>query len=615
MNTEILRDKILQLAVQGKLVPQNSNDEPASMILKRIKEEKEKLIKKGELKKVKALSPITEEEVPYGLPKGWEWSRLGDCCIINPRNSVSDKEQASFVPMKLIDGGFDNKHTYEVKLWEEIKTGFTHFAENDVVVAKITPCFENRKSAIMKNLVNGVGAGTTEINVIRCINKSIIPKYILDICKTEKFIKDGVATYTGTAGQQRVKRDYISNLVVGIPPLNEQLRIVEKADELFTLIKELANNKDELLKTINITRKEILNKAIQGKLVPQSPNDEPVSVLLKRIKEEKEKLINGGKLKKGKPLSSITVEEIPYELPKGWEWVRLGEMCSKIGAGSTPTGGQAVYKSEGIKFIRSQNVYNEGLRLGGIACIEEMTNEKMNGSIVKGKDILLNITGGSIGRCCIVDDDFDIGNVNQHVLIIRLLEDKLRGYIHYCIISNYIQKMIMNVQVGVSREGLSMFKLSRFLIPLPPISEQLRIVQKVDQLMTLCDELQKNIEQSEKDSELLRQSISQEAFKQNGEEDSVTSFGEFIKQKRKNKGITVTDMLKFLQDVKSSEYTKIEEGIVKPEKVVIEKIAEVLKLSEIEVKSLKKLKIKAKIVEYSGSDHQVQIAARRVKKN
>ncbi|WP_368250651.1 restriction endonuclease subunit S [Intestinibacter bartlettii] len=234
-----LKNAILSLAVKGKLVPQDDGDEPASVLLERIREEKERLVKEKKIKKEKSLPEIGEDEIPYELPRGWEWIRLGDCVQINPRNNVDDDLDTSFVPMKLIDDGFSNSHTFETKKWSEIKKGFTHFAERDVVVAKITPCFENRKSAVMKNLINGVGAGTTELYVIRSLIELILPEYILTVFKTHEFIKGGVDTYTGTAGQQRVKKDYVSNLVVGIPPLNEQKRIVEKVEKLMKVCDEL----------------------------------------------------------------------------------------------------------------------------------------------------------------------------------------------------------------------------------------------------------------------------------------------------------------------------------------------------------------------------------------
>ena len=172
-------------------------------------------------------------------------------------------------------------------------------------------------------------------------------------------------------------------------------------------------------------------------------------------------------------------DEIPFEVPEGWAWCRLLPLTIKIGAGSTPTGGAAVYSTSGIKFIRSQNVYDDGLVLTDVAYISEEINQKKSGSIVKPKDILLNITGGSIGRCALVPDDFDIANVNQHVIIIRLVNPELRKYLHDVITSLYIQEQILSRQVGSGRGGLSAETLSTFLIPLPPMNEQVSIIKKL----------------------------------------------------------------------------------------------------------------------------------------
>ena len=258
-----LRQSILQEAVQGKLVPQDPNDEPASVLLERIKEEKERLIKEGKIKKEKPLPPISEDEIPYELPEGWEWVRLGEIAIINPRNDIDDDVEVSFIPMKLIEDGFSNKHTSEIKKWKDVKNGFTHFQEGDVVIAKITPCFQNRKSAVMRNLKNGYGAGTTELYVVRTYANTVLPEYLLALFKTEAFIKGGVATYTGTAGQQRVKKDYIENLLLPLPPLNEQKRIVEKVDQLMALCDELEKNIEQSKNDSELLMQSVLQEAFK----------------------------------------------------------------------------------------------------------------------------------------------------------------------------------------------------------------------------------------------------------------------------------------------------------------------------------------------------------------
>ena len=252
-------------------------------------------------------------------------------------------------------------------------------------------------------------------------------------------------------------------------------------------------------------RQKILDLAIRGKLVPQDPKDEPAAVLLERIRAEKQRMVKDGKLKP-KDIKNDTVifkgddnlhyekfpdgtvkcieDEVPFELPEGWSWCRLFSLSIKIGAGSTPTGGAVVYTTSGIKFIRSQNVYDDGLLLDDVAYIPEEINQKKSGSIVKSKDILLNITGGSIGRCSLVSDDFDVANVNQHVMIIRLANLELRKYIHSVVISPYIQEQIISRQVGSGRGGLSAETLSTFLIPLPPLNEQVSINRKLNECIS-----------------------------------------------------------------------------------------------------------------------------------
>lgn len=159
-------------------------------------------------------------------------------CQLNPRNTADDSIDVGFIPMALISDGFQNKHTFNARKWSEIKQGFTHFANNDIGVAKITPCFENRKSVIFSNLPNGIGAGTTELHVIRPYN-DVLPLYVLTICKTEYFITNGIKNFTGTAGQQRISSQFVKDLLIPLPPIHEQYRIVQKISNMFEIIKFL----------------------------------------------------------------------------------------------------------------------------------------------------------------------------------------------------------------------------------------------------------------------------------------------------------------------------------------------------------------------------------------
>ena len=227
------KSKVLEMAVRGELVPQNPDDEPASVLLERIKKEQKSSKSKG---KTTEHNTHYEEELLFDIPENWVWCRLGEITMINPKNNIEDNKEVSFIPMTLISDGFSNKHSYEVRLWGEVKKGFTHFQEGDIGIAKITPCFENRKSVIFSNLVNEVGAGTTELHILRPFAYSEIKKYIYWFINTESFIQRGISHFSGAVGQQRVGKDILENTLIPLPPLSEQHRIVEKIEEIFSAL-------------------------------------------------------------------------------------------------------------------------------------------------------------------------------------------------------------------------------------------------------------------------------------------------------------------------------------------------------------------------------------------
>jgi type I restriction enzyme S subunit len=234
-----MKNALLQAAMQGKLTEQLDSDSSVDEMLEAIKEEKKQLIKEKKIKKEKALLPIDEDEIPFDIPQNWRWERFANIAILNPRNSLDDTLEVSFIPMTLISDGYNNEHTAENRIWKDIKKGFTHIKEGDLGFAKITPCFQNRKSVIFKNLVNGYAAGTTELHIIRTIPNSLLAEYLLWFVKSPYFIEGGVNTYTGTAGQQRIHKDYLPNCLVPVPPVEEQQRIVERLELLLPLCETL----------------------------------------------------------------------------------------------------------------------------------------------------------------------------------------------------------------------------------------------------------------------------------------------------------------------------------------------------------------------------------------
>jgi type I restriction enzyme S subunit len=314
---------------------------------------------------------------------------------------------------------------------------------------------------------------------------------------------------SGITHRKYLNENFFLNHELIIPKIEEQVshvQFIKSRKELFGYLEYSQSHQLDLLKKL---RQQILQDAIQGKLVPQDPNDEPASVLLERIKAEKEKLFREKKIKKEKTLPPIKPEEIPFEIPENWVWCRLGDICTKIGSGSTPKGSN--YSIKGYPFFRSQNIHDYGLVYDDIKFISNEVQNQMAGTIVEPSDLLLNITGGSLGRCAYVPNDFVEGNVSQHVCIIRpIFQDNY--FIHKVILSPYFQTLVFESTTGAGREGLPKYNLEKFIIPIPSISEQYRIATKTEQLMTLYDELEQSVQQNQKYIQELLQVALKEAL-------------------------------------------------------------------------------------------------------
>jgi type I restriction enzyme S subunit len=302
-----------------------------------------------------------------------------------------------------------------------------------------------------------------------------------------------------------IKPKHILPLEVYFPETTSEQKVIAKHFfEKEAKFKQLDEHISYQLTLLDSLNQAILQEAVQGKLVMQDPKDEPTSELLKRIKAEKAK--SG---KKEKPLPPIKPEEIPFEIPESWVWCRLGEICSKIGSGSTPKGSN--YSKSGFPFFRSQNIYNDGLVYDDIKFVSDEVQKQMSGTIVLANDILLNITGGSMGRCALVPEDFEEGNVSQHVCIIRPLHIN-RNYFHKIVLSPYFQKFIFSSTTGAGREGLPKYNLEQFAIPLPPLSEQKRIVAEIEKQLAKTKQLSKHIIANQQATEQLLKALLHQAF-------------------------------------------------------------------------------------------------------
>ncbi len=500
MTAQQLKNSILQMAVQGKLVSQDPNDEPASVLLERIREEKAQLIKEGKIKKEKNPSRIFRgadnlpyeqigknepvciaDEVPFEIPDSWEWVRLKCIAIINPRNDLSDDIDVAFIPMPLLMDGYRNEHSFETKKWKEVKGGFTHFAENDIVVAKITPCFQNRKSAILHNLPNGFGAGTTELHVVRKVSNSINNEYLLWIFKSTYFIDNGVKAFSGTAGQQRVGKPYMDSLLIPLPPLEEQKRIVEKIQEVMPFCSDY-EKADETLDQLNTSfpdqlKKSILQWAVQGKLVEQRPEDGDGKDLLRKLEN------THGALKPCK--DELNFNSMDFDIPKNWGMAELNEIFDFVDyRGKTPHN-----ISEGVFLVTASNIKNGYMDYSRKEYISETEYETRKSRGITEKGDLLFTTEAPMGNAALCD--LNRCSCGQRIITFKeyCLDVSIPELYMYFILSPQFQQQLLDNCTGTTAKGIKADKLKHFRIPVPPYAEQIRILEKLKELLPFCERL------------------------------------------------------------------------------------------------------------------------------
>lgn len=487
MTPQELKNSILQLAIQGKLVEQRPEEGTAEELLKQIQAEKQALIKAGKIKKEKPLPEITEDEKPFDIPDSWKWVQVGSVAILNPKNDIDDSDDAGFIPMSCVADGYRNQHTFEVKKWGEIKKGFTHFADYDIGIAKITPCFQNRKSVIFHNLPNGYGAGTTELSIVRVLGDTMCREYLLWFFKTDYFISNGVKSFTGTAGQQRIHKDYLANCVFPLPPLAEQMRIVAKIEELLPLIDryEEAWTKLEAFnkRFPGDMQKSLLQMAIQGKLVEQRPEEGTARELLDGISIDDS--VDGRRVKV-KIVSQIVDDDKTFDIPESWEWVKLGNICTIARGGSPrPIKEYITTAPDGVNWIKIGDTEKNGKYISSTA--EKIKPSGVSKSrMVHAGDFLLT-NSMSFGRPYILKVD---GCIHDGWLVISQSSEVFdQDYLYWMLSSGYAYSQFCEKVSGAVVKNLNSDKVANAVFPLPPLAEQKRIVDKLEELLPLCERL------------------------------------------------------------------------------------------------------------------------------
>ncbi|EHR1564867.1 restriction endonuclease subunit S [Salmonella enterica] len=517
-----LRELILELAVRGKLVPQDSNDEPASELLKRIAAEKAELVKQGKIKKPKPLPEISEEEKPFELPEGWEWTRLGfisnyGFCDkaepedVTPETWILELEDIEKVTSKLL-----NKVTFAERPFKSSKN---RFSQGDVLYGKLRPYLDKVIVA------NEPGVCTTEIIPITSYG-NIYPEFLRLLLKAPNFITYANSSTHGM-NLPRLGTEKAQQAVIELAPIQEQLRIVSRVDKLMSLCDQLeqhsltsldahqqlvetllttltdSQNADELAEnwarisehfdtlftteaSIDALKQTILQLAVMGKLVPQDPNDEPASELLKRIAQEKAQLVKNGKIKKQKPLPPISDEEKPFELPDGWEWCRLGEIVTIRGGKRVSNGYKLLSTVTPYVYIRVSDMKDGSIDLTDLRYIDSDMQKKISSYIIKKEDIYMTIVGATIGKCGTIPAELDGMNLTENAARLTPHAELSKQYLFQCLRSTFCQSQFIDktLQVGVQKMALN--RLSNTLIPLPPVLECEKIANKINEIEIIC---------------------------------------------------------------------------------------------------------------------------------
>lgn len=476
MTSQDLKNAILQLAVQGKLVPQDPNDEPASKLLKRIEAEKAALIKAGRIKKDKTLTDLSADDLPFDIPESWCWLKLGSIC-------------------QLLDG--------------EKKKGISYpYLEAKFLRGKAAATMLNEGKYVTEGtrliLVDGENSGevfsATEDGYMGSTFKvlffpqELFAEYVLYFLQFKQLAFRN--NKTGSA-IPHLNKELFFNMPFPVPPIAEQERIVAKIEELMPLVEEYGKA-EERLTALNAAfpdklRKSILQQAIQGKLTERDPADEPASNLLKRIRAEKERLIREGTIKKEKPLPPITEEEMPFEIPDTWEWIRLSQVITGTDAGKSPQCEERPCKENEYGVIKTTAIQN-GFFLPNENKVLPQSFHIQESQFVHQDDLLITRAGpkNRTGIMCVVDSPVENLILSDKTVRIAYMRGMINP--HYIMMALNSPRMFYYVTKAMtgmaeSQVNISQSKMKEFILPLPPLAEQQRIVDRVNELLAVCDEL------------------------------------------------------------------------------------------------------------------------------
>ena len=483
----LMRKRVLDMAIRGELVDQRKEDGTADQLYNSIQIEKGRLIESGKFKKNKALSEIEEAEMPFDIPDNWKWVKLNDLSSLITdgahKTPTYVDEGVPFLSIKNISQGYlnisDIKYISQEEHEELIKR--CHPEKGDILFCRIGTL--GRAHLIENDFDFSI---FVSVGLVKIINKKM-GKYLKYMMDSPEFYRQlNEVKVVGSHASKLNLRD-VRNMLIPLPPISEQERIVAKIEEIFAVIDQIGKRKVEALRIIQNMRQTALQDAIRGVLVEQDETDEPAFELLKKIKKNKERLIDIGERKKATNVEKISKEDLPFEIPEDWEWARVNELV-EINLGFTY---RPQYQETGKLFLSVKDLADSGINLNNAKYISNDEFEEASyGSKPKRGDLLFGRVG-TLGKPRIVDFDeefcifvslgffrtYDVDNIKME-------------YLSYWMESNLFWMQVSENVKGSAQQNLNTGWLKNFIIPFPPLFEQERIVAKLDKIMAICDQME-----------------------------------------------------------------------------------------------------------------------------
>lgn len=492
MNAQDLKNSILQLAVQGKLVEQRAEEGTARELLEQIKLEKDQLIKDKKIKKSKPLPEITEDEIPFEIPESWEWVRVGEIGSLTRGSGIKRTE--------VIEDGYpcirygELYTTYRTKFEKTVsfvtKELFDKCHKIHTGDVAMTLTGENKTDIAMAVTYEGKDTIAMGGDMTCWSHHMMNPLYLVYFINSPYAISCKRNLATGDI-IIHISNDKLATILMPVPPLEEQHRIVAKIEEILPYIDQYDKAYTKL-ETFNKKfpedmKKSILQMAMQGKLVEQRPEEGTADELYEQIVAEKTQLIKEGKIKKEKPLPEITEDEIPFELPASWKWVRLGSIVSVYGGKRIPAGSKLSEENTGHKYIRVADMKDGTVSLDDIKYITDDIYEKIKQYYITSEDIYITVAG-TIGRVGVVPMELNNANLTENAD--KLVFNRLnKMFLCRMLNSEVIQHQIREATTQVGQPKLAIARIQKLIVPLPPLAEQKRIVAKIEELLQYCDQL------------------------------------------------------------------------------------------------------------------------------